>query len=102
MTQVQAARTSVVELKALIQGKNREQQELWEIARWMRWHDLMGNPYVKPGGKPASPRAMLRFPWEEPEREITREDCHVSAKQQAILNSIFEDYDRRTKHGQTS
>lgn len=95
MTQIQAARTSALELQHLIEGKNREQQELWEIARWMRWHDVMYNPYVKDGKRPATPQVMHPFPWEKPAREITPEDCHISPEEVAALNKIFADIERR-------
>lgn len=89
MTQVQAARTSALEINHLIAGKNREQQELWEIARWVRWHDVMYNPHVKPGSRPATPTAMVRFPWEAPARQITPEDCHIPQETVNWLNKLF-------------
>jgi hypothetical protein len=94
-TQVQAARTSALEIQQLIAAKNREMQDRWELARWMRWHDVMYNPYVKQGHRPATPQAMMRFPWEAPEREITKEDCHVTPEEVAALTRIFEERDRR-------
>jgi hypothetical protein len=94
MSQVQAARTSAIEIQHLIEGKNREQQELWEVARWVRWHDLMCNPYVKPGSRPATPKLMAPFPWEKPEREITPEECHIDQETIDWLNSLF-GYDKK-------
>ena len=94
MTQAQAARTSAIEIQHLVEGKNREQQELWEVARWMRWHDVMYNPYVKAGNRPATPKAMVRFPWERPDREVRREDCHVTEEEARELTRIFAELER--------
>ena len=101
MSQAQAARTSLAEIRHLVEGHNRGVQEMWEIARWMRWHAVQLSPDIKPFNKPHSPRLMMRFPWEEPEQEITPQDCHVTEEEARVLEAIMEDLKRR-KAEQTS
>lgn len=102
MTQAQAARTSLTELRHLIAGHDRELQERWEIARWMRWHALQLSPDIRPFNKPHTPKAMMRFPWEEPDAEIRPEDCHVDADKALALEQIVEDFYKRRRAAQTS
>lgn len=89
MSQVQAARTSMTELRHLVEEANKQTQERWEIARWMRWHALQLSPDVKPYNKPATPKAMMLFPWEEPDVEITPADCYASEAELKALCGIF-------------
>ena len=89
MTAVQAARTSLPEVRHLVEAANRATQERWEIARWMRWHALQLSPDVKPYNKPKSPKAMMPFPWDEPEPEVTVEDCYASDAELAIIREAF-------------
>lgn len=92
LTQVQAAQTSMTELRHLVEEANKQTQERWEIARWERWHALQLSPDIKPFNKPATPKAMMRFPWEEPDVEITKEDCHISPEAEQALNDIVADF----------
>ena len=92
MDQAQAARTSFIELRHLVEAKNREIQERWELARWMCWHAMMLSPDIKPYNKKKTPHAFFPFPWEEPEKETTPEVCHISEETEAALNDIVKDY----------
>ena len=103
MTQAQAARTSLTEVRLLVEGRNRENQEQLEIARWLAWRELKLSPNIKPASKPASARAWFAFPWEEPLPEVRPEDCHVSAGVQKRLEEIVADfYARRAAASQSS
>ena len=103
MSQAQAARTSLAELRHLIEGHNRQVQEWWEIARWMRWHAVQLSPDIKSYNKPRSPKLMMRFPWEEPELDIKPEECHVTEDEARGLEAIMNDFiKRREEAGQTS
>lgn len=103
MTQAQAARTSLAELRHRIDAHNRELQEQWEIARWMRWHAVQLSPDIHSYNKPRTPLAMMRFPWEKPEVEMKPQACRVTEDEAVGLEQIVADfYKRRQEAEQTS
>ena len=55
----------------------------------MRWHAVQLSPDIKPANKPATPKAMMRFPWEEPDKGVTREDCHITELELEGLRQVF-------------
>lgn len=74
----------------LVEGKSKQLQAQWEQVRWQEWHQTILSPYIKSGNKPSSPKAMMRFPWEEDD-SVKREDCYLTDEQIAGLNKILSD-----------
>lgn len=97
MSQAQAARTSLAELRHLIAAKNREVQERWEIARWVCWHQHLLSPNIKPYDKKSTAKAFFPFPWDEPEKEITAQDCYITDDQLKALRGIFAKLDNKVQ-----
>ena len=94
MTEEQAARTSWREYDLRRRGLEKAQQEEWERLRWIAWQNVLLSPNIKSHNKPKSPRAFLRFPWEEPESEELKrkaEEYRVSPEEAAELNRIFQE-----------
>lgn len=74
-------------------GHDEAVKERMEIARWICFRIYAQNPYIKPP-KALTPRAYLRFPWEEmtPEEANAMKDrCHVTPEEQAELDRIFKE-----------
>ena len=97
-TEREAALTGYHEYVRLREGKERELQERYEIARWVCFNILSMNPYIKPFNKPKSVTAYARFPWERPtveEAEAMKAKCGVSAEEAEALNKIFDEIHRR-------
>ncbi len=78
------------EVRQRMEGYERQQHHAWEIARWQEWHQTMLNPYIKPADRPKTPKALVCFPWEQPdEARVKPADCHLTKEQIAELNKIF-------------
>ena len=96
MTELQAARTGMYEYQIRLDGKNEEQQEKWNVARWIAWQGMLMSPYIKPHNKPNSPQAFCRFPWERPEKEEIVEKAkqyRVTEEEEAALNKILMEWE---------
>lgn len=65
MTVRQAMVTSFEEARMLMRGKDAEMRENWELARWMMFIVVSGNPYIRQGRRPRRPSDLIRFPWED-------------------------------------
>lgn len=55
---------------------------------------MMLNPYIKAGQKPKTPKAMMRFAWEEediPGANVTAEMCHPTEAEVAAVRDIFKE-----------
>lgn len=90
MTAREAAMTSMEEFRLRVEAKDRQEQKEWERLRWQEWHQTMLNPYIKQANRPKSPKALMRFPWEdEDEVKVKPEDCHISKEEEAALNRLF-------------
>lgn len=77
----------------LLDEKDREVQERYELARWVCFNIYSMNPYIK-GMKARTPRQYIRFPWEKmtaEEANAKRESCHVTPEEQAELDRIFKE-----------
>lgn len=77
----------------LLDEKDREVQERYELARWVCFNIYSMNPYIK-GMKARAPRQYIRFPWEEmtaEEANAKRESCHVTPEEKAELDRIFKE-----------
>ena len=80
-------------------GFTRAQQRDYEHMRWLVWQMMM--PHFKKGHIPGSPRAFLRFGWEEMSEEEAAEKveaCKITEEEVAELNRIFAEHDRKTKN----
>ena len=63
----------------------------YEHLRWLVWQMMM--PHFKRGRVPGSPRAFLRFGWEEMSEEEAAErleECKVSEEEIEELNRLVE------------
>lgn len=56
--------TSFEELRFLQEGKDAETRPLWEVARWMQFHQTHLSPFVKAHHQPKTPMDIVRFPWD--------------------------------------
>lgn len=90
-TEKEAALTTMHEYRLLVEGWEKKQRTAWETARWQTWYGVMTNPYVKGHNKPRTPKALMRFPWEEedPEITVTPDDIRVTQAEADCLNRIF-------------
>jgi hypothetical protein len=79
--------TGFAEARMLIEGKDTEMRERWEMARWMIFMIVSGNPYIRPGHRPHRPSDLLRFPWDGA-MEV-KERRPVTAEQKEGLNEIM-------------
>lgn len=96
-TEREAAGTTYREYRLLVEGKDAQERERYELARWLAYRIYAQNPYIKPP-KAGSVKAYFRFPWEEPtEEEATQaaKDCKVSKEEAAILDRIFEEIEKK-------
>jgi hypothetical protein len=50
---------------------NERNREEWERVRWLGWTMYCNNAYLK--NKPASPKSLMKFPWEEDEDNLDPE-----------------------------
>lgn len=102
MTERQAALTGWREYELRRKGHEEAAREEWERIRWKAWRDILLSPHIKRLDKPRSPKAFLRFPWEEPEDDELRrkaEDYRVSPEEEAELNRIFNELENRERQG---
>lgn len=87
---------SVEEYVMLAEGKAREQQKRYEIARFGLYNIMMLSPYIKQGKKPRSPQAFIPFPWDtQPEKYIG----HVEEADVAKLYELYQDFVNRHEQG---
>ena len=99
-TEREAGLTSYREFRMLVKGKEAEEHERWELARWQAFNNLLLSPHIKAIKKPKSPKAWFRFPWERPdddEVEKIKRNSKVTAAEVAELERIFADYHSRVK-----
>lgn len=97
-TEREAALTGFHEYVRLREGKERELQERYEVARWVCYNMMQLSPNIKPYNKPKSVEAYARFPWERPtvdEAEAMKGKCGVSEAEAEILNKIFDEIHKR-------
>lgn len=100
MTQKQAACTSMGEYLQRVKGKELEQREAWELARWEVFNQYRLSPFIK--HPPHKVTDVVTFPWEKTtERKITRKAARVSNGEKAALAAIFDDFFKR-KYGEQS
>ncbi len=78
--------TSFEEARMLLKGRDMEMRERWEIARWMMFTVVSGNPYIRQGHRPRRPSDLLRFPWENADERHVAEP--LSKEQAANLANI--------------
>lgn len=86
-TAKEAMMTGFAEARMLIEGKDAEMRERWEMTRWMMFTIVSGNPYIRPGHRPRRPSDLLRFPWDE--RMEVKEYRPVTEEQKSGLNEIM-------------
>ena len=78
----------------LREGKERELQEQYEVARWICFNMMKLSPNIKDINKPQTLRSYALFPWERPteeEYERMKALCGVTEEQAAALNKMFEE-----------
>lgn len=85
--------TSFEEARMLLRGREMEMRERWEIARWMMFTVVSGNPYIRQGHRPRRPSDLLRFPWDEGVE--VKERMPVTDDQMAGLNEIMRMFYKR-------
>lgn len=97
-TEREAALTGYHEYVRLREGKERELQERYEIARWVCFNMMQLSPNIKAFNKPKTVQAYARFPWERPtveEAEEMKKKCKVSEEEAEILNKMFDEIHKR-------
>lgn len=97
-TERQAALTGYHEYVRLREGKERELQEQYEVARWICFNMMMLSPNIKDFNKPKTLRSYAPFPWEQmtaEEAEEAKAKCGVSEEEAAELNRIFDEIHKR-------
>ena len=85
-TEREAMYTSFREVEMLEKGRQEYMKMYWEIARWEQFMQVSISPNIKPGNKPHTPQAMLRFPWER--QAETRAPEPLTLEQRESLDSI--------------
>lgn len=96
MTERQAALTGMREYQLRVEGKEKDAQELWGIARWIAWQGMLMSPYIKQHNKPTSAQGFCRFPWETPEAEEIAEKAkqyRVTPEEETALNKILMEWE---------
>ena len=77
-------------------GFTRARRLDYEHLRWLVWQMMM--PHYKKGRAPGSPKAFLRFGWEEMTDEEAAErleECKVSDEEIEELNRLIEMHHKR-------
>ena len=97
MTQKQAAMTGMTEYQQRLKGWERGQQEEWERARWLAWHQYNLSPFLKDGQRPKTAKDLQAFPWEEGGgKKLTKKQARKRAKitdaERAALDAIMKDF----------
>lgn len=90
------------EYRLLLKGYDQKEQREWERLRWDAWQRVLLSPDIKPGKKPRTARAFVRFPWEEPEAEEMKrraKESRVTEEEMAVLNAIFEQIANKKDQG---
>lgn len=64
MTTQQAGWTSWDEFILRKEGKEQEERQEWERARWMMYLAMQMHPNIKKHQKPTTPQGWIPFPWE--------------------------------------
>lgn len=93
-TEREAMYTSFREVEMLEKGRQEYMKMYWEIARWEQFMQVSISPNIKPGSKPHTPQAMLRFPWERQMMEVKVPD-RLTEEQKASLADIKEMFYRK-------
>ena len=99
-TEREAALTGYHEYLRLREGKERELQEQYEVARWICFNMMKLSPNIKDINKPQTLRSYARFPWERPtvdEAEEMKAKCGVSQEEAEALNKIFDEIHKRNE-----
>ena len=86
-TEREAMYTSFREVEMLEKGRQEVMKLHWEIARWEQFMQVSISPNIKPGSKPHTPQAMLRFPWERQMMEVKVPD-RLTEEQKVGLTEI--------------
>lgn len=76
------------EYLALHDAVEKQQQVMWEIARWEQFNQIAISPYIKKANKPKSPAAFVKFPWDVVDHE-SKEVLTLTEEQVARLNRIM-------------
>ena len=91
MTTEQAGWTSWDEFLLRKEGKEQEERQEWERARWMMFLTMQMHPNIKKGQKPKTPQGWIPFPWEKKDTvKKPPKRLHVTKKEEAILRDIFD------------
>lgn len=93
-TEREAMYTSFREVEMLEKGRQEYIKMYWEIARWEQFMQVSISPNIKPGNKPHTPQAMLRFPWERQMMEVKAPD-RLTEEQKVGLTEIKEMFYRK-------
>ena len=85
MTEREAAMTSIREFQLRMNGYKEHQQVEWDRARWTAFSIF--SPFVQNG--PKTPKAWVRFPWEQPE---VVKVVKIGTIQENRLNDLYMDF----------
>lgn len=82
--------TTLAEYELKLKGYHFRQRTAWEVARWEQYHQTQISPNIKPERKPRSPKALLKFDWEEDDEiAVTAEECHITEEGQNALTELM-------------
>lgn len=96
MTREQAGWTSYEEYTMRRKGKDEEQKERWEIARWQMFIEMQMHPYIKSHQKAKTPQSWIAFPWDkENERSIPEDAGKVTQEEKDAFKNLYEKYINR-------
>lgn len=83
------------EYRMLRDGKERQMQERWELARWQMYMLMQMHPYIKKHNKNVRIEDWVRFPWEVKEKvRDVPERIGVTEEEVNELERIFNELKR--------
>lgn len=102
MTTEQAGWTSWDEFILRKEGKEQEERQAWEIARWQMFLTMQMHPQIKKGHKPTTPQAWIPFPWEKKRQKPKKAERYEPLTEREVLNlcEIFKIDKDRMRYGQ--
>jgi len=79
--------TSYEEYCYLTEAAERKASQMWEIARWIEYHQTLLSPYLKAGQKPKKPSDVISFPWDK-KNEAPRISRPLTAQEELMLHEM--------------
>lgn len=90
----EAGRLTIREVVLLRRGKERELQEMWEIARWRAYMEMQMSPHFKPHTKAKRVQDFYPFAWEKEEarKKMESEETRMTDEEVKLVTRIFKEY----------